>query len=93
MGACHWHDLDDSQLGRLSGADACLGAVIRAPFTSILMVFEMTGQFSLIPALLVAGIFSQTLCRWLQPVGFYEQVLEDDGPTLGTVAPLKLGRC
>jgi CIC family chloride channel protein len=84
---------DDRLLLSIIGMSACLGAVIRAPFTSILMVFEMTGQFSLIPALLVAGIFSQTLCRWLQPVGFYEQVLEDDGPTLGTVAPLKLGRC
>jgi CBS domain-containing protein len=27
------------------------------------------------------------LCRWLQPVGFYEQVLEDDGHQLSTVVP------
>jgi CIC family chloride channel protein len=61
--------------------------VVRAPFTSILIVFEMTRQFSLIPALLVAGILSQALCRWLQPAGFYEQVLEDDGHELNTVMP------
>ncbi len=66
---------------------ACLGAVTRAPITSILIVFEMTRQFSLIPALLVAGILSQALCRWLQPVGFYEQVLEDDGNLLNTIMP------
>jgi hypothetical protein len=42
----------------------------------------MTRQFSLIPALLVAGIFSQALCRWWQPIGFYEQVLADDGHSL-----------
>jgi CIC family chloride channel protein len=78
---------DDRLLLMIIGMSACLGAVVRAPFTSILIVFEMTRQFSLIPALLVAGILSQALCRWLQPVGFYEQVLEDDGHVLGTVVP------
>jgi CIC family chloride channel protein len=66
---------------------ACLGAVVRAPFTSILIVFEMTRQFSIVPALLVGGLLSQALCRWLQPVGFYEQVLKDDGHVLSTVMP------
>ncbi|MCE0523495.1 MAG: chloride channel protein [Methylacidiphilales bacterium] len=78
---------DDRLLLMIIGMSTCLGAVVRAPFTSILIVFEMTRQFSLIPALLVAGILSQALCRWLQPVGFYEQVLEDDGHLLSTVVP------
>lgn len=78
---------DDRLLLSIIGMSTCLGAVVRAPFTSILIVFEMTRQFSIIPALLVAGILSQALCRWLQPVGFYEQVLEDDGHMLSTVVP------
>jgi CIC family chloride channel protein len=78
---------DDRLLLSIIGMSACLGAVVRAPFTSILIVFEMTRQFSLIPALLVAGLLSQALCRWLQPAGFYEQVLEDDGHVLSTVVP------
>ena len=78
---------DDRLLLNIIGMSACLGAVVRAPFTSILIVFEMTRQFSLIPALLVAGILSQALCRWMQPAGFYEQVLEDDGHLLSTVVP------
>ena len=78
---------DDRLLLGIIGMSTCLGAVVRAPFTSILIVFEMTRQFSLIPGLLVAGILSQALCRWLQPVGFYEQVLEDDGHLLSTVMP------
>ena len=78
---------DDRLLLSIIGMSACLGAVVRAPFTSILIVFEMTRQFSLIPALLVGGILSQAVCRWLQPVGFYEQVLEDDGHLLSTVVP------
>jgi CIC family chloride channel protein len=78
---------DDRLLLSIIGMSTCMGAVVRAPFTSILIVFEMTRQFSLIPALLVAGIISQALCRWLQPVGFYEQVLQDDGHDLSTVVP------
>lgn len=78
---------DDRLLLMIIGMSACLGAVVRAPFTSILIVFEMTRQFSLVPALFVAGILSQALCRWLQPVGFYEQVLENDGHVLSTVMP------
>ena len=78
---------DDRLLLSIIGMSTCLGAVVRAPFTSILIVFEMTRQFSLIPDLLVAGILSQALCRWLQPVGFYEQVLQDDGHMLTTVVP------
>ncbi|MCE0497922.1 MAG: chloride channel protein [Methylacidiphilales bacterium] len=78
---------DDRLLLMIIGMSTCLGAVVRAPFTSILIVFEMTRQFSIIPALLVAGILSQALCRWLQPVGFYEQVLEDDGHEISTVVP------
>jgi chloride channel protein, CIC family len=69
------------------GMSACLGAVVRAPFTSILIVFEMTQEFSLIPALLVAGILSQALCRRLESIGFYERVLKDDGHSLDTVMP------
>ena len=78
---------DDRLLLNIIGMSACLGAVVRAPFTSILIVFEMTRQFSLIPALLVGGILSQALCRYLKPVGFYEQVLQDEGHLLSTVMP------
>jgi CIC family chloride channel protein len=78
---------DDRLLLMIIGMSSCLGAVVRAPFTSILIVFEMTREFSLIPALLLAGILSQALCRRLQPHGFYEQVLEDDGHVLARVVP------
>jgi CIC family chloride channel protein len=78
---------DDRVLLSIIGMSACLGAVVRAPFTSILIVFEMTREFSLIPALLVAGILSQALCRRLEPIGFYERVLKDDGHSLDTVMP------
>ena len=31
------------------GMSACLGAVVRAPVTGILIVFEMTHEFSIVP--------------------------------------------
>ncbi len=66
---------DDRLLLEVVGMSASLGAVVRAPFTSILIVFEMTREFSLVPSLLVGGILSQALSRWILPHGFYEQVL------------------
>jgi CIC family chloride channel protein len=78
---------EDRLLLTIIGMSSCLGAVVRAPFTSILIVFEMTREFSLIPALLVAGVLSQALSRWLLPFGFYEQVLMDDGQILGRIVP------
>jgi CIC family chloride channel protein len=41
------------------GMSACLGAVVRAPVTGILIVFEMTHEFSLVPALMVGALVSQ----------------------------------
>jgi CIC family chloride channel protein len=78
---------DDRLLLEVVGMSASLGAVVRAPFTSILIVFEMTREFSLVPSLLVAGILSQALSRFILPHGFYEQVLADDGVVLNTVMP------
>jgi CIC family chloride channel protein len=78
---------DDRLLLEVIGMSASLGAVVRAPFTSILIVFEMTREFSLVPALLVGGILSQALSRFILPHGFYEQALADDGHVLRTVMP------
>jgi chloride channel protein, CIC family len=78
---------DDRLLLEVVGMSASLGSVVRAPFTSILIVFEMTREFSLVPSLLVAGVLSQALSRFILPHGFYEQVLADDGVVLNTVMP------
>src|SRR3981081_1444712 len=66
---------------------ACLGAVVRAPLTSILIVFEMTHEFSLVPGLLVGGLISQAMSRCLLQHNFYEQILVDDGHSLKKVMP------
>lgn len=64
------------------GMSACLGAVVRAPVTGILIVFEMTHEFSLVPALMLGGLVSQTISRKLNRHSFYEKILMQDGHKL-----------
>jgi CIC family chloride channel protein len=58
---------------------ACLGAVVRAPITSILIVFEMTHQFSFVPLLMIGTIASQAVSRAFCRTNFYSEILERDG--------------
>jgi CIC family chloride channel protein len=58
---------------------ATLGAVVRAPVTSILLVFEMTHQFSLVLPLMLAALVSQAVSRRLARHNFYDALLVQDG--------------
>jgi CIC family chloride channel protein len=66
---------------------ATLGAVVRAPMTSILIVFEMTHQFSLVPPLMLAALVSQAISRRLARHNFYDAMLEQDGHVVERFAP------
>ena len=69
------------------GMSACLGAVVRAPVTGILIVFEMTHEFSLVPALMLGALVSQALGRRLTHESFYDTILIQDGHHLQHVIP------
>jgi CIC family chloride channel protein len=69
------------------GMSACLGAVVRAPVTGILIVFEMTHEFSLVPALMLGALVSQAISRKLNRHSFYEEILVQDGHQLEHVVP------
>jgi chloride channel protein, CIC family len=69
------------------GMSACLGAVVGAPVTGILIVFEMTHQFSLVPALMIGALVSQAVRRRLTKSNFYEAILHQDGHHLEHVIP------
>jgi CIC family chloride channel protein len=66
---------------------ATLGAVIRAPVTSILIVFEMTHQFSLVPPLMLAALISQAVSRRLARHNMYDALLEQDGHVVERFCP------
>jgi CIC family chloride channel protein len=66
---------------------ASLGAVVGAPVTGILIVFEMTHDFSLVPALMLGALVSQTVSRKLLRENFYEALLTQDGHQIEHVRP------
>ncbi len=66
----------------VAGMSACLGSVVRAPITSILIVFEMTHQFAFVPLLMIGTIASQAVSRLFCSTNFYSEVLERDGVEL-----------
>jgi len=82
----HLRDADQLTLA-VVGMSACLGAVVRAPVTGILIVFEMTHEFSLVPALMLGALVSQTISRRFDRHGFYEALLHQDGHHLERVIP------
>lgn len=77
----------DQVLLAVGGMSACLGAVVQAPVTSILIIFEMTHQFALIPGLMLAGLISQMIARSMNHANFYEAVLLNDGHRLEHIIP------
>ncbi len=57
----------------LTGMATLLAATTHAPIMATLMVCEMTGEFSLLPGLLIACVVASALSRWLRPHSVYRQ--------------------
>jgi CIC family chloride channel protein len=69
------------------GMSAYLGALLHAPLTSMLIVFEMTHQFELVPALMIGIIISQSIARRTSGMNFYEALLVQDGHEYHKIKP------
>jgi len=78
---------EDTMTLAVVGMSACLSAVVRAPVTGILIVFEMTHEFSLVPALMIGALISQAVSRRMTRANFYDAVLEQDGHKLEKLLP------
>jgi CIC family chloride channel protein len=85
----HIGDLSESDriLLTVGGMSACLGGVVQAPVTAVLIIFEMTHQFSLVPGLMIAGLVSQFVARRFSHENFYEALLTQDGHQMSHVIP------
>ncbi len=83
MGELDRHVLQhaDAKLGAfaLVGMGAFFAAVVRAPMTSILIVFEMTGSYKLVLPLMVANAAAYVTARAWSPTPIYDALLEQDG--------------
>jgi chloride channel protein, CIC family len=73
----------------VAGMSACLGAVVRAPITSILIVFEMTHQFAFVPLLMIGTIASQAISHLFCTKNFYSEAIERDGIELERHIPAR----
>lgn len=63
----------------LVGMGAVFAGVIRAPITSVLIIFEMTGSYGLILPLMIANMTAYAVARHFRPVAIYDALLEQDG--------------
>ena len=62
----------------LVGMGAVFAGIIRAPITSVLIIFEMTGSYELILPLMISNMTAYALARHFRPTPIYEALLEQD---------------
>ncbi len=63
----------------LVGMGAAFAGIVRAPITSVLIIFEMTDGYGLILPLMIANMTAYGLARRWRPTPIYEALLEQDG--------------
>ena len=75
---------ESRQLGAFAvvGMGAVFAGVIRAPITSVLIIFEMTGGYGLVLPLMLANMTSYALARQWRPLPIYDALLAQDGVVL-----------
>jgi CIC family chloride channel protein len=61
------------------GMGAVFAGIIRAPMTSILIIFEMTGGYGLVLPLMIANMTAFALARHWRHTSIYEALLAQDG--------------
>jgi CIC family chloride channel protein len=72
----------------LVGMGAVFAGIVRAPMTSVLMIFEMTRDYAVIVPLMIANLTSLFISRRFQKQPIYEALAQQDGihlPTPGTL--------
>jgi len=71
----------------LVGMGALFAGIIRAPMTSVFMIFEITQDYQILVPLMVANLLSFAISKRYQPVPIYHALLQQDGvhlPAPGT---------
>ena len=66
----------------LLGTGAFFAAVIRCPMTSVIIIFEMTTNYSLILPLMVGNFLAYIISAKLRPIPIYDALLLQDGISL-----------
>ncbi len=72
----------------LVGMGALFAGIVRAPMTSVLMIFEMTRDYAVIVPLMIANLTSLFISRRFQKEPIYEALAHQDGIHLPSSATL-----
>jgi CIC family chloride channel protein len=70
----------------LVGMGTLFAGIIRAPMTSVFMIFEITQDYQILVPLMVANMLSFVISRRYQPVPIYHALLHQDGVHLPSSA-------
>ncbi len=71
------------------GMAAYFTAIVRAPLTGIMLIVEMTGNYSQMLPLLVSCFCAYAIAEALQDIPIYEALLESDLQRGGGISPLQ----
>jgi CIC family chloride channel protein len=70
----------------LVGMGTLFAGIVRAPMTSVFMIFEITQDYQILVPLMVANLLSFVISRRYQPVPVYHALLHQDGIHLPSAA-------
>jgi chloride channel protein, CIC family len=73
----------------LVGMGAAFAGIVRAPMTSVLMIFEMTQDYAVIVPLMIANLVSLFISSRFQKQALYEALAIQDGVHLPSAASLQ----
>ncbi len=73
----------------LVGMGALFAGIIRAPMTSVFMIFEITQDYEIVVPLMVANLLSFLISRRYQPTPIYHAFLKQDGIHLPAAVALR----
>src|SRR5579862_2967619 len=63
----------------LVGMGVLFAGFLRAPMTSVFMVLEVSGNYSIIVPVIVANTFAYVISRGLQPIAIFDVLTRQDG--------------
>lgn len=73
----------------LVGMGVLFAGFLRAPMTSVFMVLEVSGNYSIILPVIVANTFAYVISRALQPIAIFDMLTRQDGLDLPSMEELR----
>jgi len=75
----------------LVGMGTAFAGIVRAPMTSVVMIFEITRDYAVIVPLMISNLVSYFISSRLQPKPIYEELAHQDGIHLPTAVTREVG--